>query len=150
MLLLHYLLWFYNDAISLHKPRFFHQNCNFYYKNFHIHDLHKSKCRGLVPKRVIKFSCRAGSSITSYITNLEHWTVKISSRKRLNIGLDYIENKGMGENNHSLHSGRDRGIPSSCPSFATSPTRQASTWIANHGHSDGIPLSLLECNDIFY
>ena len=38
----------------------------------------------------------------------------------------------------------------SCPWFATSMTRQASSWIANHGHSDGIPLSLPKCSDRFF
>ena len=38
----------------------------------------------------------------------------------------------------------------SCPWFATSTTRQASSLIANHGHSDGIPLSLPQCGDRFY
>ena len=58
--------------------------------------------------------------------------------------------KAWEKNNQSLHSVRDKGIASSCPCFATSTTRQASSWIANHGHSDGIPLSLPECSDRFY
>ena len=29
-------------------------------------------------------------------------------------------------------------------------TQQASSWITNHGHSNGIPLSLPECSDRFY
>ena len=64
---------------------------------------------------------------------------------------DYLlKIKTWEKNNQSLHSGRDKGIPSSCPWFAASTTRQASSWIANHGHSDGIPLSLPECSDRFY
>ena len=58
--------------------------------------------------------------------------------------------KAWEKNNQSPHCGRDKGIPSSCPWFATSTTRQASSWIANHGHSDGIPLSLPQCGDRFY
>ena len=58
--------------------------------------------------------------------------------------------KRRGKKNQSPHCGRDKGIPSSCPWFATSTTRQASSWIANHGHSDGIPLSLPQCGDRFY
>ena len=46
------------------------------------------------------------------------------------------------KNNQSPHWGRDSGIPSLCPIFATSTIRQASSWIANLGHSDGIPSSL--------
>ena len=45
------------------------------------------------------------------------------------------------KNNQSPHWGRDSGIPSSCPRFATSTTRQASSWIANLGHSERIPES---------
>ena len=58
--------------------------------------------------------------------------------------------KAWEKNNQSLHCGRDKGNPSSCPWFARSTTRQAWLWIANHGHSDGIPLSLPECSDRFY
>ena len=54
------------------------------------------------------------------------------------------------KNNQSPHSGRDTGIPSSCPRFATSTTRHASSWIANLGHSDGIPSSLPQCGVRFY
>ena len=54
------------------------------------------------------------------------------------------------KNNQSPHWGRDSGIPSSCPRFATSTTRQASSWIANLGHLDGIPLSLPQCGVRFY
>ena len=54
------------------------------------------------------------------------------------------------KNNQSPHWGRDSGIPSSCPGFATSTTRQASSWIANLGHSDGIPSSLPQCGVRFY
>ena len=50
----------------------------------------------------------------------------------------------------SLHSRRDKGIPSSCLWWVTSTTRQASSWISNHGHSDWIPLSLPECSDRFF
>ena len=46
------------------------------------------------------------------------------------------------KNNQTPHWGRDSGIPSSCLRFATSTTRQASSWIANRGHSEGIPSSL--------
>ena len=42
------------------------------------------------------------------------------------------------------------GLPSSCPRFATSTTRQASSWIANPGHEDGIPSSLHQCGVIFF
>ena len=64
---------------------------------------------------------------------------------------DYLlKMKAWEKNNQSLHSGRDKGIPSLCPWFATSTTRQPSSWIANHGHSDGIPLSLPECSDRFF
>ena len=73
------------------------------------------------------------------------WTTKTTSKS------DYVlKIKAWEKNNQSLHFGRDKGIPSSCPWFATSTTRQASSWIANHGHSDGIPLSLSECSDRFY
>ena len=54
------------------------------------------------------------------------------------------------KNNQSPHWGRYSGIPSSCPRFATSTTRQASSWIANLGHSDGIPSSLPQCGVRFY
>ena len=54
------------------------------------------------------------------------------------------------ENNQTLRWGRDSGIPSSCPRFATSTTRQASSWITNLGHSDGIPSSLPQCGVRFY
>ena len=54
------------------------------------------------------------------------------------------------KNNQSPHWGRDEGIPSSCPRFATSTTPQASSWIANLGHSDGIPSSLPQCGVRFY
>ena len=49
------------------------------------------------------------------------------------------------KNNQSPHWGRDSGIRSSCPRFETSTTRQASSWIANLGHSDGISSSLPQC-----
>ena len=49
------------------------------------------------------------------------------------------------KNNQSPHWGRDSGIPSSCPRFATSTTRPASLWISNLGHSDGIPSFLPQC-----
>ena len=42
---------------------------------------------------------------------------------------------------------RDPGIPAFCPRFATWTTRQASSWIANLGHGDGIPSSLLQGGD---
>ena len=54
----------------------------------------------------------------------------------------YYKLKALEKNNQSPHCGRDKGIHSSCPWYAISTTRQASSWIANHGHSDGIPLSL--------
>ena len=54
------------------------------------------------------------------------------------------------KNNQSPHWGRDSGIPSSCPRLATSTTRQASSWIANLGHSNGIPSSLPQCGVRFY
>ena len=54
------------------------------------------------------------------------------------------------KNNQTPYWGRDSGIPSSCPRFATSTTRQASSWIANLGHSDGIPSSLPQCGVRFY
>ena len=73
------------------------------------------------------------------------WTPKTTLKS------DYLlKLKAWEKNNQSLQSGRDKGIPSSCPWFAKSTTRQASSWIANHGHSDGIPLSLPECSDRFY
>ena len=56
--------------------------------------------------------------------------------------------KVWNNNNQLLHSGRDKGIPSSCTWFATSTTRQASSWVANHGHSDGIPLYLVVIDSI--
>ena len=72
-------------------------------------------------------------------------TTKMTSK------LDYLlKIKAWEKNNQSLHSGRDKGIPSLCLWFATSTTWQASSWIANHGHSDGIPLSLSEWSDWFY
>ena len=73
------------------------------------------------------------------------WTTKTT------LNSDYLlKIKAWEKNNQSQHSGMDKGIPSSCPWFATSTTRQASLWIANHGHSDGIPLSIPECSDRFY
>ena len=57
--------------------------------------------------------------------------------------------KAWEKNYQSLHSERDKCIPSSCLWFATSTTRQDSS-IANHGHEDGIPLSIPECSDRFY
>ena len=73
------------------------------------------------------------------------WTTKTTLKS------DYLlKIKAWEKNNQSLHSGRNKGIPSSCPWFATSTTRQASLWIANHGHEDGIPFSLPECSDRFY
>ena len=54
------------------------------------------------------------------------------------------------KNNQTQHCRRDSGIPSLCPRFATSTTRQASSWIANLGHEDGIPLSLPQCGVRFY
>ena len=73
------------------------------------------------------------------------WTPKTTLKS------DYLlKLKAWEKNNQLLQSGRDKGIPSSCPWFATSTTRQASSWIANHGHLDGIPLSLPECSDRFY
>ena len=43
------------------------------------------------------------------------------------------------------HKGRDGGIPSSCPRFATTTTWQASSWISKLGHFNGIPSSLSQC-----
>ena len=54
------------------------------------------------------------------------------------------------KNNQSPHWGRDSGIPSSCLRFAISTTRQASSWIANLRHSEGIPSSLPQCGVRFY
>ena len=54
------------------------------------------------------------------------------------------------KNNQTPHWGRDSGIPSSCPRFATSTTRQASSWITNLVHSDGIQSSLPQCGVWFY
>ena len=54
------------------------------------------------------------------------------------------------KNNQTPHWGRDSGIPSSCLRFATSTTRQASSWIANLRHSEGIPSSLPQCGVRFY
>ena len=54
------------------------------------------------------------------------------------------------KNNQTPHWGRDSGIPSSCPRFATSTTQQASSWITNLGHLDGIPSSLPQCGVRFY
>ena len=54
------------------------------------------------------------------------------------------------KNNQSPHRGRDEGIPSSCPRFSTFTTKQASSWIANLGHSDGIHSSLPQCCVRFY
>ena len=45
-------------------------------------------------------------------------------------------NRAFMKNNLSPHCEMDKGISSSCPWFATSTTRPASSWIANHGHSD--------------
>ena len=77
------------------------------------------------------------------------WRCALTTKTTLN--SDYLfKIKAWEKNYQSLHSGRDKRIPSSCPWFATSTTRQASSWIANHRHSDGIPLSLPECSDRFY
>ena len=77
--------------------------------------------------------------------NVVLWTTKTTPKS------DYLlKIKAWEKNNQSLHSGRDKGITSLCPWFATSTTRQASSWIANHGHSDGIPLSLPDFSDRFY
>ena len=54
------------------------------------------------------------------------------------------------KNNQTPHWGRDSGIPSSWQRFATSTTRQASSWIANLRHSEGIPSSLPQCGVRFY
>ena len=49
------------------------------------------------------------------------------------------------KNNQSQHWGRDSGIPSSYPRFATCTTR-----LANLGHSNGISSSLPQCGVRFY
>ena len=69
---------------------------------------------------------------TSKLNNLE--------KSRLVCVLDiFCTFLGKNEkNNQSPHWGRDSGIPSSCPRFATSTTRQASSCIAKLGHS-GFP-----------
>ena len=54
------------------------------------------------------------------------------------------------KDNQTPHWGRDSGIPSSCLRFATSTTRQASSWIANLRHSEGIPSSLPQSGVRFY
>ena len=54
------------------------------------------------------------------------------------------------KNKQSPHWGRDEEIPSSCPRFASSTTRQASSWIANLGQSDGILSSLPQYIVRFY
>ena len=54
------------------------------------------------------------------------------------------------KNNPSPRWGRDEGILSSCPRYATSMTWQASSWIENLGHFDGNPLSLPQCGVRFY
>ena len=73
------------------------------------------------------------------------WTTKTT------IKLNYLlKIKAWEKNNKSLNSVKEKGIPSSCPWFVTSTTRQALSWIAHHGHLDGIPLSLPECSDRFY
>ena len=81
---------------------------------------------------------------TSMQNNLE--------KSRLVCGLDifctFLDKNE--KNNQSPHWGRDSGIPSLCPRYATSTTRQASSWIANLGHEDGIPESLPQCGVRFY
>ena len=54
------------------------------------------------------------------------------------------------KNNQAPNWERAERIPSSCPQMATSTTRQASLWIANRRHSDGIPSSLPQCGDILF
>ena len=66
----------------------------------------------------------------------------------LNIFCTFLDKNE--KNNQSLHWGRDSGMRSSCPRFATFTTRQDSSWIANLGHSDEIPWSFLQCGVRFY
>ena len=64
---------------------------------------------------------------TQRCNDVVFWTVKTTLKS------DYLlKIKAWEKNNQKLHSGRDKGIQSSCPWFATPTTRQASSWIANH------------------
>ena len=56
--------------------------------------------------------------------------------EKTNLSIIYCKKKE--KNNQSLHYRNKKGIPNLVVKFA------------NHGHSDGIPLSLPECSDRFY
>ena len=95
--------------------------------------------RNVVPPwRVRQAHSGSNSSMTSQNVNAKQ-TRKVA-KVRFDIFCTFFDKNE--KNNQSPHWGRDSGIPSSCPRFATSTTRQASSWIANLGHSDGIPSSL--------
>ena len=75
--------------------------------------------------------------------------VLCTTKMTLKLGFWWKIKGVLGENNQKTHCRRDKGIPYSRPWFATSRTLQA-LWIANHGHSDWIHLSLPQCGDRFY
>ena len=104
--------------------------------------------RNVVPPwRVRQAHSGRNSPMTSQNVNAKQ-SRKVASSVRFRHILHIL---GKNEkNNQSPNWGRDSGIPSSCPRFATSTTRQVSSWIANLGHSDGIPSSLPQCGVRFY
>ena len=104
--------------------------------------------RNVVPPwRVRQAHSGSNSPMTSQNVNAKQ-SRKVASRVRFNHILHiFIKNE---KNNQTPHWGRDEGIPSSCLRFATSTTRQASSWIANLRHSEGIPSSLPQCGVRFY
>ena len=61
--------------------------------------------------------------------------VVLFSTKHVKIWLFYQKLKTWEKNNQSSHCGRDNRIPFFFQWFATSTTRKASSWLANHGHS---------------
>ena len=104
--------------------------------------------RNVVPPwRVRQAHSGSNSPMTSQNVNAKQ-SRKVASRVHFNIFCTFL---GKNEkNNQTPHWGRDSGIPSSCLRFATSTTRQASSWIANLRHSEGIPSSLPQCGVRFY
>ena len=104
--------------------------------------------RNVVPPwRVRQAHSGSNSPMTSQNVNAKQ-SRKVASRVRFKHFLHILVKNG--KNNQTPHWGRDSGIPSSCLRFATSTTRQASSWIANLRHSEGIPSSLPQCGVRFY
>ena len=111
------------------------------YSHFWNRNIHQFRRNVVPPWRARQAHSGSNSPMTSQNVNAKQ-SRKVTSSVRFRhicTFLDKIE-----KNNQSPNWGRDSGIPSSCPRFATSMTQQALSWIANLGHSDGIPSSL--CN----